>query len=100
MNKTIALLFALLGAASAAAQTPPPPAPAPKPCATPESRQFDFWLGSWNVFQPDGKQAGTNDVTAAVAKVSGVSTVRVNFGVMSDTHRFPSASAPAALTAG
>ncbi|WP_035857526.1 Mrp/NBP35 family ATP-binding protein [Cryptosporangium arvum] len=29
----------------------------------------------------------TNDVTAAVAKVSGVSTVRVNFGVMSDTQR-------------
>lgn len=40
------------------------PAPRPQPCSSPEARQFDFWLGSWNVFQPDGKQAGTNDITA------------------------------------
>ena len=34
-------------------QTPPPaaPAPAPKPfdCTAPEYRQFDFWVGEWDV---------------------------------------------------
>jgi hypothetical protein len=36
---------------------------APKYCATPEYRQFDFWLGDWNVTNPAGKLAGTNNVT-------------------------------------
>lgn len=31
-------------------------------CTVPEARQFDFWVGSWNVTVA-GKQAGTNDVT-------------------------------------
>lgn len=30
------------------------------PCAGPMHRQFDFWLGDWNVFDPDGVQVGTN----------------------------------------
>jgi len=34
-----------------------------KACATPEYRQFDFWIGSWNVTDPRGHAAGTNDVT-------------------------------------
>lgn len=32
------------------------------PCAGPMHRQFDFWLGDWNVFNPDGVQVGTNFV--------------------------------------
>jgi len=31
-------------------------------CSSAEARQFDFWVGSWNVTVAD-KQAGTNDVT-------------------------------------
>jgi len=34
-----------------------------KPCATPEHRQFDFWLGDWEVTKPDGKIAGHNRIT-------------------------------------
>jgi Tetratricopeptide repeat len=31
------------------------------PCAfQPESQQFDFWIGRWNVFNPQGQQAGTS----------------------------------------
>lgn len=41
--------------------TAPQPAPA-KPCAAPEYRQFDFWLGEWNVFNPDGKPAGQSKI--------------------------------------
>jgi len=36
--------------------------PSAKPCgAKPEYRQFDFWVGEWDV-QAGGKQAGTNSV--------------------------------------
>ena len=33
------------------------------PCSAPEYRQFDFWLGEWDVTTPDGKPAGRNSVT-------------------------------------
>ena len=38
-------------------------AASPAPCAAPEHRQFDFWLGNWKVADRDGKPEGTNDVT-------------------------------------
>jgi hypothetical protein len=34
----------------------------PKPCSAPEYRQFDFWVGNWDVFSPDGKLAGHNRI--------------------------------------
>jgi hypothetical protein len=45
-----------------------PPAPrhaaaASGACSAPEYRQFDFWLGQWEVRTPDGKHAGTNSIT-------------------------------------
>lgn len=33
------------------------------PCSGSEYRQFDFWLGKWSVETPDGKTAGTNEIT-------------------------------------
>ena len=33
------------------------------PCSAPEHRQFDFWLGDWQVRKPDGAVAGTNRIT-------------------------------------
>jgi hypothetical protein len=33
------------------------------PCAAPEFRQFDFWAGSWDVKDREGKTAGHNDIT-------------------------------------
>lgn len=66
----------LVNAQFACAQTPPPasvpslpsplsapavPASPPtKPCIANEHRQFDFWIGDWDVTTPDGKAAGTN----------------------------------------
>jgi hypothetical protein len=54
------LLAALCGACAMA------PAVAPKPpaCAAPEHRQFDFWLGEWEVRDPAGKLAGRNTIVA------------------------------------
>ncbi|HEY0436189.1 MAG TPA: hypothetical protein VGC92_06085 [Phenylobacterium sp.] len=50
-----ALMFALLAApAPCGAQTAAPPAPSqPSPCADSAYRQFDFWVGRWNV-SPNG----------------------------------------------
>jgi hypothetical protein len=33
-----------------------------KPCSAPEYRQFDFWLGKWNVTDAQGKPAGKNEI--------------------------------------
>lgn len=47
------LIALALLAGPAAAQTAAPPAPAA--CATPEFRQFDFWVGRWDVY-PTGQE--------------------------------------------
>ena len=50
------LLGLLLGMAlNTSAQTPPPALP-------PESRQFDFWVGDWEVSNPAGKLAGRSKI--------------------------------------
>jgi hypothetical protein len=59
------LAASALLAASAHAQSAPPAAP--KPCSGPEFRQFDFWVGDWDVQTPDGKLAGTNSITSEFA---------------------------------
>ncbi len=38
--------------------------PAAGTCTSRESRQFDFWIGDWEVRTPDGKVAGTNRIEA------------------------------------
>ena len=45
----------LVGASGAMAQAAPT-------CDAVEYRQFDFWVGEWNVHTPDGKLAGTNRI--------------------------------------
>ena len=45
----------------AMAQAPPAKPPA---CVSAEHRQFDFWIGRWAVFTPDGKHAGENRIEA------------------------------------
>lgn len=36
--------------------------PTEKPCSAPEYRQFDFWIGKWEVQNPDGKVVGKNTI--------------------------------------
>ena len=38
------------------------PAGAAAPCTSPEHRQFDFWLGEWQVRGPKGAVAGINRI--------------------------------------
>jgi hypothetical protein len=44
----------------------PPPAPTPVPtsaaCAAPQYRQFDFWLGEWDLVGNDGKKSADEKV--------------------------------------
>jgi len=61
MMKFLLSLALLLPIASMAQETDAnSPAPA-KPCDSPEYRQFDFWVGDWNVTS-DGQPAGTNSI--------------------------------------
>ena len=69
----LGLLFAGLAAPAgalppASARTPSPAAStsAPPSCSTPEYRQFDFWLGDWDVTGADGKAAGHNKIAGIV----------------------------------
>lgn len=59
----VLVVLAVLVAPPARPQAPPA-APAPAPCASPEHRQFDFWLGDWTVQDAAGNFAGTNQITA------------------------------------
>lgn len=53
--KYLAWLAALVLVSAASAQTPLPAPPA-------EARQFDFWIGEWEVYSPDGRKAGENRI--------------------------------------
>lgn len=53
--RMIVLAAALIttGAAPAQPSATPAAAPPPSPCATPDHRAFDFWVGAWDVY-PSG----------------------------------------------
>lgn len=53
-------IAALLLAVAASAAKCALAQPAVAPCTLAEQRQFDFWVGHWDVFDPDGKPAGEN----------------------------------------
>ena len=40
-----------------------PAAAISRSCNSPEHRQFDFWVGDWDVVDPQGHPAGTNSIT-------------------------------------
>ena len=60
MKSLLPLLLLLPIAAIAQETEAPPPAP-PGLCDSEEHRQFDFWIGDWNVTS-NGQAAGTNSI--------------------------------------
>ncbi len=64
MRASLIALLACLLPAGALAQTPPAapagPPPPPPGCDSPESHQFDFWVGKWSV-TPTGKDKHVAD---------------------------------------
>ena len=59
----LVLLLPSLGMAQEPGASEPPAAPGR--CEAPEHRQFDFWLGEWNV-SSNGQPAGTNSIRATM----------------------------------
>lgn len=59
-----ASILAIVLSLPACAQTPATTSPTPAGCTSPESRQFDFWVGEWDVYAgatPD-KQVATSRI--------------------------------------
>src|SRR3954469_1581911 len=67
VRKTIvpALLLSLTAANPAASQSTTPESTRPPACAAAEHRQFDFWVGEWEVRDPHGKVVGHNRIEKA-----------------------------------
>ena len=66
-GRTLLVCCALVSAAGTAAaqakkKTTSPVAPRGPPCSSAAHRQFDFWIGEWEVTTPQGAPAGTNRV--------------------------------------
>jgi hypothetical protein len=59
------LLLAAVSADVTGGSDSPAPTPAQAPCAAPEYRQFDFWVGNWDVME-EGKLAGTNQIDSTL----------------------------------
>jgi hypothetical protein len=74
----VACLAAPLAAQAPAPSAPPatPPAPPPPACTTPEFRQFDFWVGRWDVYP-----TGTDQLIAhsLIENVYAGCTIRENW---------------------
>jgi len=63
LARRILAALALSAASGVHAQTATPPAAAPPACTSAEHRQFDFWIGEWEVRRADGQRAGRNRIT-------------------------------------
>ena len=61
MRAQFTLFIILLCGSTVVAQQAVPAQPPPD-CNAPEHRQFDFWVGEWNVTTPQGQPAGTNRI--------------------------------------
>lgn len=59
----LSVLALVTVSAAAAAQEGAPTGPPPNPCEQDAVySQFDFWVGDWNVYGPDGGLAGVNRI--------------------------------------
>ena len=69
-----ALITAAVAASAASAQTPPPASP--PSCTGPEHRQFDFWVGEWDV-HPTGQERQV--ATSRIEKLYDGCAIRENW---------------------
>jgi hypothetical protein len=61
-RRAILATLAIALAAPLAAQETPAASASPPPCAGAGHREFDFWIGEWDVSRPDGPVVGTNRI--------------------------------------
>lgn len=62
MRSATLLLVLLMSTTPTSADEPKTPPKRPVPCSAAEHRQFDFWLGEWEVFDPAGKPVGQSRI--------------------------------------
>lgn len=72
------LLTLASGSPPAGADPAEEAAPPPKPCSAPEARQFDFWIGEWDVTWQGGKATNT------VRSILGGCVIEENFDGAAD----------------
>ena len=65
MSARLLLAALLLAAAPSFAQQP---AKTPPPCMSEQHRQFDFWIGEWDVANPAGKTAGRSRIESRLGQ--------------------------------
>lgn len=58
--RTFAWCWLSVLAVPAIAQNSSPSVPSANPCAAPEFRQFDFWVGYWDVYDAKGQQVANS----------------------------------------
>ncbi|NBC17654.1 MAG: hypothetical protein GVY18_10110 [Bacteroidetes bacterium] len=61
---SLLVLIAVTLTPLAAVHAQDPPEDDPAPCSDDVYRQFDFWIGTWDVYNPKGERVGTNEITA------------------------------------
>ncbi|HVO88757.1 MAG TPA: hypothetical protein VMV45_09455 [Casimicrobiaceae bacterium] len=64
MSRSIAVSLCVAVVAAGSALSSGTDAADSPSCTSPEYRQFDFWLGDWQVAGPTGKPVGRNRITA------------------------------------
>jgi hypothetical protein len=68
----------------------------PKPCNSPEARQFDFWLGQWDLSWPAEQSGGTEGETATganrISRLFGDCVIEENFSTGDGTFQGHSVS--------
>lgn len=67
MARKLAFLMAISALAATCPLAAQQPAPQPA-CTAPEHRQFDFWLGEWEVTNPAGKPAGLSRIESILGE--------------------------------
>ena len=73
------VLIVFVCACSSLAQTSPRPAAPPVPCSEPQQKQFDFWLGDWDLTWPAPNQAPAGHGTNSVKQIMDGCVVQENF---------------------
>lgn len=68
----------------------------PKPCSSPEARQFDFWLGEWDLSWPAEQSGGTEGETGRganhISRMFGDCVIEENFTTADERFRGHSVS--------
>ena len=80
------VLMCLVGVNAFAQQSGGNAAPPPSPCAAPEQKQLEFWVGEWDLTWPGQKQGETDHGTNTIRRVLETCVVQENFSGESAMH--------------